>query len=339
MIMVLGPHKKKAEAKAEAARGRAAPRPSAPRTGARQAERGAPPSRPAHEAERAAGARRSRGSARHPPDGDAARRVRPSGRTATRRAARTRRDGAMPKMKTHSGAKKRFRMTGSGKVHARRANKRHLLEHKSSKREASARPATSRSLPTRRQEDQEAARHVSRPPSHPEIVRPAGAHGTGPHKELTRGTREAGGQRPQEAPGRPRAGQRLPRSALAAVPQGQGADAPLDDLRLPRPQGRARATSASCGSSGSTPPPAPNGMTYNRFIQGLQGRPRSRSTARSSPTWRSTTPPRSPRWSRWPDGRPGERRRPERCPTRVRPRPAPRRGLRREEQYALDGPP
>ncbi|MBM9432740.1 50S ribosomal protein L35 [Flaviflexus equikiangi] len=40
----------------------------------------------------------------------------------------------MPKMKTHSGAKKRFRVTGSGKVMRERAGKRHLLEHKPSRR-------------------------------------------------------------------------------------------------------------------------------------------------------------------------------------------------------------
>jgi large subunit ribosomal protein L35 len=40
----------------------------------------------------------------------------------------------MPKMKTHSGARKRFRLTGSGKVMRRRANRRHLLEHKPSRR-------------------------------------------------------------------------------------------------------------------------------------------------------------------------------------------------------------
>ena len=40
----------------------------------------------------------------------------------------------MPKMKTHSGAKKRFRVTGSGKLMHRRANRDHLLEHKSSRR-------------------------------------------------------------------------------------------------------------------------------------------------------------------------------------------------------------
>ncbi|GAA1363672.1 MULTISPECIES: 50S ribosomal protein L35 [Brevibacterium] len=40
----------------------------------------------------------------------------------------------MPKQKTHSGAKKRMRITGSGKVMRERVNKRHLAEHKSSRR-------------------------------------------------------------------------------------------------------------------------------------------------------------------------------------------------------------
>ena len=40
----------------------------------------------------------------------------------------------MPKMKTHSGTKKRFKVTGSGKIMKEQVNKRHLLEGKSSKR-------------------------------------------------------------------------------------------------------------------------------------------------------------------------------------------------------------
>ena len=40
----------------------------------------------------------------------------------------------MPKMKTHSGAKKRFRLTGSGKVMREQANRRHLFEGKPSTR-------------------------------------------------------------------------------------------------------------------------------------------------------------------------------------------------------------
>lgn len=40
----------------------------------------------------------------------------------------------MPKAKTHSGASKRFRTTGTGKVVRQKAGRRHLLEHKASKR-------------------------------------------------------------------------------------------------------------------------------------------------------------------------------------------------------------
>jgi large subunit ribosomal protein L35 len=38
----------------------------------------------------------------------------------------------MPKNKTHSGTKKRFRLTGSGKVMREQANARHYLEGKPS---------------------------------------------------------------------------------------------------------------------------------------------------------------------------------------------------------------
>jgi len=40
----------------------------------------------------------------------------------------------VPKNKTHSGAKKRFRLSGSGKVMREQANRRHLAEHKTSRR-------------------------------------------------------------------------------------------------------------------------------------------------------------------------------------------------------------
>jgi len=40
----------------------------------------------------------------------------------------------MPKQKTHSGAKKRFKVTGTGKITHEQANRRHLMESKSSKR-------------------------------------------------------------------------------------------------------------------------------------------------------------------------------------------------------------
>jgi large subunit ribosomal protein L35 len=40
----------------------------------------------------------------------------------------------MPKMKTHSGTKKRVKVTGSGKLMHEQVNKRHRLEVKTSKR-------------------------------------------------------------------------------------------------------------------------------------------------------------------------------------------------------------
>ena len=40
----------------------------------------------------------------------------------------------MPKFKPHSGMKKRVKITGKGKLRREQANRRHLLEHKSSTR-------------------------------------------------------------------------------------------------------------------------------------------------------------------------------------------------------------
>lgn len=42
----------------------------------------------------------------------------------------------MPKQKTHSGSKKRFKLTGSGKVRKQQAGMRHNLEVKSPGRKA-----------------------------------------------------------------------------------------------------------------------------------------------------------------------------------------------------------
>ena len=40
----------------------------------------------------------------------------------------------MPKFKPHSGMKKRVKITGKGKLRREQANRRHLLEHKTSTR-------------------------------------------------------------------------------------------------------------------------------------------------------------------------------------------------------------
>jgi large subunit ribosomal protein L35 len=47
----------------------------------------------------------------------------------------------MPKMKTHKGAKKRFSVTGKGKVRRLRAYKSHILTKKSPKRKRRLRQA------------------------------------------------------------------------------------------------------------------------------------------------------------------------------------------------------
>ncbi|HZE09930.1 MAG TPA: 50S ribosomal protein L35 [Gemmatimonadaceae bacterium] len=48
----------------------------------------------------------------------------------------------MPKMKSHKGARKRFKITGSGKVKRMRAFKSHILTKKSPKRKRNLRQAT-----------------------------------------------------------------------------------------------------------------------------------------------------------------------------------------------------
>jgi large subunit ribosomal protein L35 len=45
-------------------------------------------------------------------------------------------------MKTHSGAKKRFKISGTGKVIRARANKNHILNKKSRKRKRGLRQTT-----------------------------------------------------------------------------------------------------------------------------------------------------------------------------------------------------
>ena len=47
----------------------------------------------------------------------------------------------MPKIKTHSGAKKRFKLTKNGKVLRAHANKRHILNKKTTKRKRGLRQA------------------------------------------------------------------------------------------------------------------------------------------------------------------------------------------------------
>ena len=169
MIMVLGPTKKKADARAEKAADRRAgpgPRrgPTPPRRPSRPPSRPVlpPSSRPVRPPPRS---RPRRGTDRGRVVGAAGRLT---GRTPSRTstpsstsapsstAAPTRTDeenpAVMPKNKTHSGTKKRFRLTGSGKVMREQANRRHLFEGKP--RSAPAPCPRRRGLQRRRQEGQ-----------------------------------------------------------------------------------------------------------------------------------------------------------------------------------------
>lgn len=56
----------------------------------------------------------------------------------------------MPKLKTKSGAKKRFKVTASGKVRAQAAFKRHCLEQKSPNMKRNARGMMTLSEPDQR---------------------------------------------------------------------------------------------------------------------------------------------------------------------------------------------
>lgn len=47
----------------------------------------------------------------------------------------------MPKLKTHTGAKKRFKLTKNGKIKRNHTNRRHILTKKSTKRKRSLRKA------------------------------------------------------------------------------------------------------------------------------------------------------------------------------------------------------
>ena len=74
----------------------------------------------------------------------------------------------------------------------------------------------------------------------------------------------------EEATRDSRQGQWLPRAALAAIPQGQGATAPLGCLRLRPPAKDRKGDFRRLWIQRINAAARANGMTYNRFIQGLR---------------------------------------------------------------------
>ena len=188
----------------------------------------------------------------------------------------------MPKMKTDKGAAKRIKVTGSGKLRRRHAFLNHILEKKSADRKRRL-GNESDVAPADRRPGQAPARQLTRRHRPVPAPRPKGApmarvkravHGKKHRRAVLERAQGYYGNKSRQLPLRQRAGH-----ALAG-------------LRLPRPP----------GPQGRLPPAVDPAHQRRRpaardELQPLhrraQGWPRSRSTARSSPTWRSPTRPRS----------------------------------------------
>ena len=171
----------------------------------------------------------------------------------------------MPKMKTHSGAKKRFKVTGSGKVMREQAGQRHLLEDKSSH----AHPPTRAGRPDCRPADTDKVKKLLGSRADPTPYDGAPMRRWHPRRSthVARVKRAVNAQKKRRAVLEQASGYRGQRSRLYRKAKEQMPtrwSTPTATART------ARATSASCGSSASTRRPAANGMTYNRFIQGLK---------------------------------------------------------------------
>ena len=153
----------------------------------------------------------------------------------------------MPKMKTKSGAKKRFKFTANGKIKTGQAGKRHRLISKSTS--APAICAARRSFPNPKPSASSAGcrtveetNHVTRPPFRSQ-PRP-----------------------PQARSSRP------PRASMAAARTRSPRPMPPSTVRCSTITSAARrrsAISARSGSSASTPACREHGLTYSRFISGL----------------------------------------------------------------------
>ena len=181
----------------------------------------------------------------------------------------------MPKLKTHKGAQKRFKVTAKKKVLHKKANKSHILTKKASKR--------------KRHLGKKARGQQRRPQGPSRKCCPTSSSATRarrrPCRESNAGPRDetAGSKSSTLAKGY------LGRQELQ-LPHRQGGGREVPALRLPRPAGQASGISAASGSSGSRPAALVNGLTYSRFINGPEEARTSSSTARSWPTWPSTPP-------------------------------------------------
>ena len=148
----------------------------------------------------------------------------------------------MPKMKTSKTAAKRFRKTGTGKLRRLQSMRQHLFEKKPSTR---TRRLDGMSTCTRAT-TKKIKRLLGRALSHSPERRSKG------DADMAQGEAR---RRLEEAPqAGPRAGQGLLRQQEPLVPGRQRAGHALAGSTRSATAGPARASSAGCGSSASTPP-------------------------------------------------------------------------------------
>ena len=239
MTMLLAPRRRKARrgAGADAEGGHAGEQPPQAAAASRREPRGR-----RGRGQQRGGRRRARADAR-PARRAAAERPRAEPRATPSPTAVCFNKRRMPKMKTHSGAKKRFKKTGTGKLCARHAFTSHNLGKKSAKRK----------------------RHLGRP-----VVVSKADHAARQGAAAASEPRQALSSRAQEAPRHARADQGLPRARRTRATSG-----PRRPCSRPTPTPTAiaatrSATSAASGSCASTPPPARRACRYSQFMHGLK---------------------------------------------------------------------
>ena len=158
------------------------------------------------------------------------RRPNPRRRPTRPLAERGRRPNAMPKMKTHRGAAKRFKVTGTGKILRRKAFRAHMLEKKSSVR---TRRLARASRGHRRRQAQ--VKRLLGPLA--QLAASSSHATTSRQKGDLHGQGQACRPRQEAPPRRPRAGQGVLRQQEPLLPVRQRAGHALPAVRLPRPAG------------------------------------------------------------------------------------------------------
>ena len=163
----------------------------------------------------------------------------------------------MPKMKTHSGAKKRVKITGRGRHAHEQTNNRHIFERKSSRRNRRLLAGTSaRATPRRRgcsASADSAAERLRRSMTMARVKRAVNAQKK--RRERPRAGQRVPGQRSRLYR---KAKEQVTHSGVYAYDHRRDRKGDFRRLWIQRINAAARA----------------NGMTYNRFIQGLKPRRR-----------------------------------------------------------------